>query len=73
MNLTLYGNGSSGNHVCEAIVRGTAAVLGQENNSFTVLCYQSTEYGWTSLLSSVFLEKYFRSYYQLSDGILYLL
>ena len=32
MNIVLYGNGSSGNHGCEAIVRGTAAVLGNENH-----------------------------------------
>lgn len=52
MNLTLYGNGSSGNHGCEAIVRGTAAVLGQENNSFTVMCdnlAQDERYGLDAL------------------------
>ncbi len=32
MNILLYGNGSSGNHGCEAIVRGTVAVLGKENH-----------------------------------------
>lgn len=31
MNILFYGNGSSGNHGCEAIVRGTVALLGQEN------------------------------------------
>lgn len=31
MNISFYGNGSSGNHGCEAIVRGTVALLGQEN------------------------------------------
>lgn len=31
MNIVLYGNGSAGNHGCEAIVRGTVAVLGKEN------------------------------------------
>ena len=31
MNIVLYGNGSAGNHGCEAIVRGTVAVLGEEN------------------------------------------
>ena len=30
MNVIIYGNGSAGNHGCEAIVRGTAAVLGHE-------------------------------------------
>lgn len=32
MNIVLYGNGSAGNHGCEAITRGTIAVLGKENN-----------------------------------------
>ena len=32
MELTLYGNGSSGNHGCEAIVRGTVEVLGREHH-----------------------------------------
>ena len=31
MNIVLYGNGSSGNHGCEAIVRGTVALMGQSN------------------------------------------
>lgn len=31
MNIVIYGNGSAGNHGCEAIVRGTVAVLGKEN------------------------------------------
>ena len=31
MNVVIYGNGSAGNHGCEAIVRGTVAVLGKEN------------------------------------------
>lgn len=31
MNISFYGNGSSGNHGCEAIVRGTVELLGQEN------------------------------------------
>ena len=31
MNIVLYGNGGSGNHGCEAIVRGTAALLGTEH------------------------------------------
>lgn len=35
MNIVLYGNGSAGNHGCEAIVRGTVAVLGKEN-TYTV-------------------------------------
>lgn len=40
MQITLYGNGSSGNHGCEAIVRGTAEVLGRKNARFTVLADQ---------------------------------
>lgn len=31
MNILLYGNGSAGNHGCEAITRGTIAILGKEN------------------------------------------
>lgn len=31
MNIVLYGNGSAGNHGCEAITRGTVALLGKEN------------------------------------------
>lgn len=31
MNIVLYGNGSSGNHGCEAIVRGTVALMGKSN------------------------------------------
>ena len=32
MNVVLYENGSAGNHGCEAITRGTVALLGKENN-----------------------------------------
>lgn len=31
MNIVIYGNGSAGNHGCEAIIRGTVAVLGREH------------------------------------------
>lgn len=31
MNIILYGNGASKNHGCEAIVRGTVSVLGENN------------------------------------------
>lgn len=31
MNVVIYGNGSAGNHGCEAITRGTVALLGKEN------------------------------------------
>lgn len=36
MKIALYGNGSSGNHGCEAIVRGTVELLGSEINSFRI-------------------------------------
>ena len=32
MKVVLYGNGSSGNHGCEAIVRGTVSILGTQHN-----------------------------------------
>lgn len=32
MNVVIYGNGSAGNHGCEAIVRGTVALLSDEHN-----------------------------------------
>lgn len=32
MNILLYGNGSAGNHGCEAITRGTIAVLGEDSS-----------------------------------------
>ena len=35
MHILLYGNGSSGNHGCEAIARGTISLLGKEN-SYTI-------------------------------------
>lgn len=36
MKIALYGNGSSGNHGCEAIVRGTVKLLRSETNSFRI-------------------------------------
>ena len=36
MKILLYGNGSSGNHGCEAIVRGTVEVLKDTNSTYTV-------------------------------------
>lgn len=36
MRLVLYGNGSSGNHGCEAIVRGTVKLLGPDVNTFRI-------------------------------------
>ena len=32
MRIALYGNGSSGNHGCEAIVRGTYTLIKEPNN-----------------------------------------
>lgn len=37
MHVLFYGNGSSGNHGCEAIVRGTIHLLGGCENCYTVL------------------------------------
>lgn len=45
MKVLLYGNGSSGNHGCEAIVRGTIQLLGE--NSYRVLsenCKEDSQY-----------------------------
>lgn len=52
MNILLYGNGGSGNHGCEAIVRGTAAVLGKENNQYIIYSdasEQDRQYGLEKL------------------------
>lgn len=46
MRIVMYGNGSCGNHGCEAIVRGTIQLLGE--NKYTVLsesCEEDTRYG----------------------------
>ncbi len=37
MNIIIYGNGGSENHGCEAIVRGTVKMIGQEENRFTIV------------------------------------
>lgn len=42
MNVVIYGNGSAGNHGCEAITRGTIAVLGSEHK-YTVQSAQSQD------------------------------
>lgn len=45
MKIVMYGNGSSGNHGCEAIVRGTIQLLGK--NSYSVLsenCKEDSQY-----------------------------
>lgn len=36
MRFIIYGNGSSGNHGCEAIVRGTVELVKSEKNSFRI-------------------------------------
>lgn len=46
MKVLLYGNGSSGNHGCEAIVRGTVKLL--EENVYHILsesCEEDSQYG----------------------------
>lgn len=48
MNISFYGNGSAGNHGCEAIVRGTATLLG--NHTYRILSEKpkdDQEYGLT--------------------------
>lgn len=45
MKIAMYGNGSSGNHGCEAIVRGTIQLLGE--NSYCILsenCEEDSRY-----------------------------
>ena len=51
MRISFYGNGSAGNHGCEAIVRGTVAVLGA-NHSYTIQSdnpNEDTQYGLDDL------------------------
>lgn len=45
MNYILYGNGGSGNHGCEAIIRGTHAVLGGHMRIMSQSPNEDTEYG----------------------------
>ena len=54
MNITVYGNGSSRNHGCEAIVRGTVALLTNEPYSFVLQSENAADdirYGLNELLS----------------------
>ena len=56
MKLILYGNGSSGNHGCEAIVRGTVELLGTERNQVQIQSENTEEdefYGLGSLANLV--------------------
>lgn len=51
MNIIIYGNGSAGNHGCEAITRGTVALLEKENE-YTVQSLQpedDSRYGLNEL------------------------
>ena len=52
MRVLLYGNGGSGNHGCEAIVRGTVELLGTDKNIFCVRSEnveEDTRYGLNHL------------------------
>ena len=51
MNIVIYGNGSAGNHGCEAIIRGTVAVLGSENKYIvqSARINDDTRYGLDSI------------------------
>ncbi len=43
MRILFYGNGGAGNHGCEAIVRGTAELLGRADNQYTIHSIASEE------------------------------
>ena len=43
MRIVFYGNGGCGNHGCEAIYRGTAALLGESKNSYMILSTATNE------------------------------
>lgn len=45
MKYILYGNGGSGNHGCEAIVRGTKALLGEEPVIYSIAPEEDQRYG----------------------------
>ena len=54
MKITMYGNGSAGNHGCEAIIRGTVQLLGA--NEYCVLsenCGEDSQYGLNALAKLV--------------------
>ena len=54
MKITMYGNGSAGNHGCEAIIRGTVQLL--DANEYCVLsenCGEDTQYGLNALVTLV--------------------
>ncbi|MGN1025598.1 MAG: polysaccharide pyruvyl transferase family protein, partial [Faecousia sp.] len=36
MRIVLYGNGTCGNHGCEAIARGTISLLGADTNTYRI-------------------------------------
>lgn len=43
MRILFYGNGGSGNHGCEAIVRGTIELLGTDSNSYLIRSNNAAE------------------------------
>ena len=48
MHILFYGNGGSGNHGCEAIVRGTVEWLGTREHTYLVhsaCCREDAQYG----------------------------
>lgn len=56
MRILFYGNGSSGNHGCEAIVRGTVELLGTDTNIFRIQSenlQDDQQYGLGTLASLV--------------------
>lgn len=59
MKYILYGNGGSGNHGCEAIVRGTKELIGEEPIIYSVAVEEDKKYG---------LEKLARIYSAVSDN-----
>ena len=75
MKILLYGNGSSGNHGCEAIVRGTVKTLNDINNTFIVASENKKDdekYGLESVVNLVNSKapikkdwKFFKAYLKL--------
>lgn len=58
MKIAMYGNGSSGNHGCEAIVRGTVQLLGE--NTYHVLsenCEEDRHYGLNQIANLTAAKK----------------
>lgn len=53
MKYILYGNGGSGNHGCEAIVRGTKALLGGDARVHSAAVSEDQRYGLTEIAEVV--------------------